>query len=93
MAILAVRRSGSKRIQEKLEIATSRWVERIKEMPWIPLSDALFMLRQQGIKLTGTTMIKRIRAGDVEGKMLGGRWFITQSAIDKMLAPPDGKDE
>jgi hypothetical protein len=52
---------------------------------WLNTGDALDKLAEGGMVLTGPTLIAMIRRGELIGKRVGKKFFITTESIENLL--------
>jgi hypothetical protein len=71
--------------EKKMREAIRKLQEEIKTKKWMTTTEALTVLNKSGIKITQPTLVKFIRRNQVEGKMIGRRYFITVEAVMGML--------
>jgi hypothetical protein len=53
--------------------------------PWIGTQEAIQRLRAGGMKMSLPTLIKLLRKGEIVGKQLGVRWFVSVDDIENLL--------
>jgi hypothetical protein len=52
---------------------------------WMATGDALKKLAAGGMKMSLPTLIKLIRTGELSGKQVGARYFVSRESIEQLL--------
>jgi hypothetical protein len=52
---------------------------------WTSTNDAIEKLRAGGMRMSLPTLIKLLRKGEIIGKQLGKRWFVSVKSIENLL--------
>jgi hypothetical protein len=61
----------------------------IKAGKLVSIGDALYLMRQQGVSISTTSLIAWVKAGKVKGHRIGKKFFIPVEEIQKLLEGSD----
>ena len=63
----------------------SKMIAEQRTISWMSTTDALEKLGEGGMKMTAPTLIKLIVRGEIVGKKVGKKYFITVKSIENLL--------
>jgi len=61
----------------------------IKAGKLVSIGDALYLMRQQGVSISTTSLIAWVKAGKVKGHRIGKKFFIPVEEINRLLEGSD----
>jgi hypothetical protein len=64
-------------------------IQGIKAGKLVSIGDALYLMRQQGVSISTTSLIAWVKAGKVKGHRIGKKFFIPTEEIQRLLEGSD----